>query len=393
MDKNYQSLGMNAVLEKENQRKRRSRLLVIISVAVLLILIAIGVTVGVIFAKKTSNEKASSGARPSGNGPKNPVSGDPTKFTKDERFHQAFYGLAYTPEGSLPDYGCAISLAGVIEDVQIMSQLTKRIRLYGSDCNQTAMVLEAIRQTKVDVEVYVGNYVVTNDASAYQRQRQAIKEALETYGTDHIAGITVGNEFMLNWVTTAGFNDPNTPAGNEGALLLKADIDDTRQMVRDLGLSVPIGNSDAGSFFHPTILANIDYGMSNVHAWFANTTAAGASAWVNKFFQTNNIFAASQLPNNPKMYIAETGWPTGSSTTLNPSPDNGVDKASVQGLQTFMDTFVCEANQAGVGYFFFEFKDEEWKDTKYGGVEGHWGLFTKDKVLKEGLTIPTCVAP
>lgn len=32
---------------------------------------------------------------------------------------------------------------------------------------------------------------------AYIRQRELIKSAIETYGTDHIAGVTVGNEFML----------------------------------------------------------------------------------------------------------------------------------------------------------------------------------------------------
>ena len=50
------------------------------------------------------------------------------------------------------------------------------------------------------MEVWVGNYVVEGDDTAYQRQKQAIKEAIETYGTDHIAGITVGNEYMLKCV-------------------------------------------------------------------------------------------------------------------------------------------------------------------------------------------------
>ena len=105
---------------------------------------------------------------------------------------------------------------------QLMSQLTSRIRLYGADCNQTALVvrqgdflkisstyllislaqLEAIKQTKVDMQVYVGNYVVSDDIAVYQRQRDAIKDALQTYGTDHVAGITVGNEFMLKYGAT-----------------------------------------------------------------------------------------------------------------------------------------------------------------------------------------------
>ena len=46
--------------------------------------------------------------------------------------------------------------------------------------------------------VFLGNYNLPNDAGvAYSRQRDTIKEALQTYGTDHVGGITVGNEFML----------------------------------------------------------------------------------------------------------------------------------------------------------------------------------------------------
>jgi len=62
--------------------------------------------------------------------------------------------------------------------------------------------LEAIKQTKVDMQVYVGNYVVSDNIVVYQRQRDAIKDALRIYGADHVAGITVGNEFMLKYGAT-----------------------------------------------------------------------------------------------------------------------------------------------------------------------------------------------
>ncbi|KAF9058063.1 glycoside hydrolase superfamily [Panaeolus papilionaceus] len=254
------------------------------------------------------------------------------------------------------------------------------------------MVLEAIKQTKVDMEVFIGNYVVEGDDSAYKRQRDVIKEVIQTYGTQHIAGITVGNEFMLNYVTGRNSLDANGPVGTQGAAVLKPDIDDTIAMLRDMNLDkhIPVGNSDAGSFFNTQILESIEYGLSNVHAWFANTTAQGAADWVNQFFQEQNVQPASLLPNKPKMYIAETGWPTDSKDAGN--KNNGAADASVANLQIFMDTFVCQANTAGVGYFFFEFSDEEWKDVKYGGVEGHWGVFNKDRTLKD-LVIPKCASP
>jgi exo-beta-1,3-glucanase (GH17 family) len=51
------------------------------------------------------------------------------------------------------------------------------------------------------MSVYLGNYPLPTDNGAeYQQQKQAIVNAIKTYGTDNIAGVTVGNEFMLESV-------------------------------------------------------------------------------------------------------------------------------------------------------------------------------------------------
>ncbi|KAJ7733872.1 hypothetical protein B0H14DRAFT_3517248 [Mycena olivaceomarginata] len=39
--------------------------------------------------------------------------------------------------------------------------------------------------------------VATDAGVAYVRQRDLVKDALTTYGTNHVAGISVGNEFIL----------------------------------------------------------------------------------------------------------------------------------------------------------------------------------------------------
>jgi exo-beta-1,3-glucanase (GH17 family) len=299
--------------------------------------------------------------------------------------------MAYTPEGSLMPY-CGNSLENVIKDIQLLSQLTTRIRLYGADCNQTALVLEAIQRTKVDMKVYLGNYVVATDPVAYERQREIIKEAILTYGTEHIVGITVGNEFMLNYVTAHKATSANDAIAAQGAAILLDNIQDTRNMLAEIGVGdvIQVGNSDAGSYFNTEVLSAVDYGLSNVHAWFANTTAEGAAPWVFNFFDETNVRPAAALSNSPKMYIAETGWPTASSDLGN--ANNGGSDASVEALQIFLDTFVCQANANNVPYFYFELVDEKWKDEIYGGVEGWWGLFTQDRTLKD-VIIPDCPSP
>lgn len=48
------------------------------------------------------------------------------------------------------------------------------------------------------MQVWLANYAIaTDNGTAYQRQRNEIQQAIQTYGTANIAGITVGNEFML----------------------------------------------------------------------------------------------------------------------------------------------------------------------------------------------------
>ena len=154
--------------------------------------------------------------------------------------------------------------------------------------------------------------------------------------------------------------------------------------------------------------------MANVHPWFANVSIDDAASWITTFFQQNDVDTANSLPNKPSMSIAETGmqklsrcfdksivqqiqqagqqyvlwlaFEAAFSFSLHllfqkssdaGNANNGPSVASVANLQTFIDTFVCQANSAGTQYFFFEFADEDWKDQQFGGVEGWWGLFNQ----------------
>jgi len=56
------------------------------------------------------------------------------------------------------------------------------------------------------MQVWLGVYPIpTDNNAAYNRQKAIIKKTLETYGTDHVAGITVGNEFILKYVKAKPF--------------------------------------------------------------------------------------------------------------------------------------------------------------------------------------------
>jgi exo-beta-1,3-glucanase (GH17 family) len=373
-------------LENTQRANKRSKFIVVGSVLTLAALIAAGVALGVVLSKKHgSSSSSSSGSAPPGTNPN-----DPSNFQKDAALKQAFWGIAYTPIGAqLPS--CGATLDSVVEDIQLMSQLTTNIRLYGADCNQSSLVLAAIQETKVNMSVYLGNYPsATDNGAAYQRQKGEIQTALQSYGAQNVAGITVGNEFILDYITEAGSNDPNGVAGNAAAAMLIPWIQDTRNMISslNLGKTILVGNSDAGSYFNTKVLEAVDYGMSNVHPWFANQSIQDAPGWTYDFFTQTNVDFAKTLPNNPHMFIAETGWPTNTST-FNYNPNDGPSTASVANLQYFIDHFACQATANGTQYFFFEYNDQPWQAAQYGGVEGSWGLFDANKNFKN-LTIPDC---
>ncbi|KAG5646979.1 hypothetical protein DXG03_001702 [Asterophora parasitica] len=222
------------------------------SVLGVIALIIAGVVVGVVVSK---NHKSSSSSSGGSKGPAvnqtNP--NDPSTFIKNPALHQSFYGLAYTPAGSqLPN--CGNKLADVITDIQLISQLT--------NLNPDTQ-LEAIKQTKVDMKVWLGNYAIaTDNGAAYQRQRDVIKAAIQTYGTNNIGGVTVGNEFMLNYLNANGGTVPDSPIGNQGAQILINDIQDTRSMLSSINVNLPVGTSDAGSYFNTEVLQAVDYGVS-----------------------------------------------------------------------------------------------------------------------------------
>ncbi|KAJ3869124.1 glycoside hydrolase [Lentinula novae-zelandiae] len=367
----------------DRTRKFFTETLQVIGGLVLVILIGVGVALGVVLSKKDSSTSTSSSSSVVNQTDAN----DPSSFEKDSRLKQSFYGIAYTPAGSqYPD--CGNSLDDVITDIQLLSQLTTRVRLYGADCNQSALVLEAIKQTKVNMSVVIANYpIATDDGAAYERQALVIEDALTTYGIDNIIGVTVGNEFILDYLDDNGATDPNSDTGNTGAEILLGFINDTKTMLSNMSISLPVGNADAGSYFNDLVLEDVDYGMANVHPWFANVSVDDAAGWTWLFFQDNDVELAESLSNNPSMSIAETGWPTNSTDAGNES--NGPSTATEANLQTFLDTFVCQANTNGTEYYFFEAFDEVWKLEEFGGVEGYWGLFYSNKTLKD-ITIPDC---
>ncbi|KAK4686138.1 hypothetical protein P7C73_g3992, partial [Tremellales sp. Uapishka_1] len=407
-----------------DQAKRKTKRGWTIAAIVLGIAAVVGIIVGVVVSQvhgKGASHSANSNSVKSNSTVLN--SNDPSNFTLDDRLHQSFYGFAYTPNLAQVPW-CGVTQANVTRDIQLLSQLTTRLRLYGANCNQTAMVLQGIQDTKVNMTVWIAICedfpslyfawtaidasldVDTND-TAYDEQLSAIQNAIKTYGTDHISGITVGNEYILN---TAGSEDMTSSTFATAVETITSKIATVNSTIQAMNLDkvLPIGTSDAGSILTKTLAEGIDYFMANVHPWFGTVTIDDAAAWTYNFFQEFDVEVAATASNKPQAYIAETGWPTQSMNATEgndgtPSPGGDASVANLQSKSrdqvmcsgtklipepAFLDTFICQSNTNGTEYFYFEAFDEPWKE-EYGGVEPYWGLFDSDRNLKN-VTIPSC---
>lgn len=103
-----------------------------------------------------------------------------------------------------------------------------------------------------------------SNETAYNEQVTAITDALQTYGTSHIEGLTVGNEYILN---TAGTSSLTDSAYLTAAQSIMSRIKTFNATIKAMNLDkhLPIGTSDAGSLMSTTLAAGIDYFMANVH--------------------------------------------------------------------------------------------------------------------------------
>jgi exo-beta-1,3-glucanase (GH17 family) len=256
----------------------------------LLALIAIiaGAVAGILISRnKSSASEGVTGAVKSD-------SSDPSVFTKNPSLHKSFYGLCYTPlNAQYP--ACGDTIDSVIEDIQLLSQLTTRLRLYGSDCDVTSLVLEAIQKTKVNMTIFPAAWLPQQsddpDNVVYNRQVSEVQAAIKTYGVDNIEGITVGNEFLLN-------------GGSETELIAKMAA--MRSLLKGMNLpkTLPVGTADAGSMVTTTLSQGSDYVMANVHPWFGGVPIDQAADWVYSYTANQEPSSATLATNDPKVSVS-----------------------------------------------------------------------------------------
>ncbi|TVY61202.1 putative glucan endo-1,3-beta-glucosidase btgC [Fusarium oxysporum f. sp. cubense] len=371
--------------DKDTGRSKRCKWLIIVVV----FLVIVGAIVGGVVGSMVNNGKkddstASSGESAKDDTKKNGDLGKNSAEIKDllnnPDLHRVFPGMDYTPLNSqYPD--CMHnppSQNNITRDVAVLGQLTNKIRLYGTDCNQTQMLIHALDRLELkDTKIWMGVWLDKNETTN-DRQMAQMWDILDEYGDAPFEGIIIANEILfreeMNITTLAKI------------------LDDTRTKLDKKGLKLPVATSDLGDDWTSELATDSDYIMANIHPFFAGVEASEAAAWTSNFWKTNN--GDFWKTDTKKNIISETGWPTGGGTNCGSAAT--CTKGSVAGideLNTFMDDWVCQSLKNGTNYFWFEAFDEPWKErynTKGKNWEDKWGLLTADRELKKGVKIPDC---
>jgi exo-beta-1,3-glucanase (GH17 family) len=359
----YDAVGAGAKAEKsawlasQTKGKRKMRWWVGVAIGAVIVLAIVGGIVGGVLGTRNSDGGGSSGSGSTNN------AGDDTSTNGDldlnsaeikalmnnKNLHKVFPGMDYTPWGTQYPlcHTYPPSQNNVTRDMAVLAQLTNVVRLYGTDCNQTEMVLHAIDRLQLkDMKVWMGVWIDTNQTTSDRQLAQMYKILEDTKDPASIfKGVIVGNEALYR-------------AGEEKSQS-EAELIDILTHVKSnfsaKGYDLPVATSDLGDNWNAQLVTAVDYVMSNIHPFFAGVTADVAAGWTWDFWQGHDVILTQGMP-DVKQVISETGWPSGGGTDCGGTdgsctPGQSGAVASVDGMNTFMDNWVCQALENGTDYF------------------------------------------
>lgn len=341
---NYTAVPQGSLPESQNEKSAwlkgqnsgRKRLTIIVGSVIALLVIGaiVGGVLGAVLSKKGGDGSAAKNQQSVQEDNKTPLnkdSGEIQKLMNNNALHKVFPGMDYTPLNTqYPD--CLTSPPSqnnVTRDMAVLSQLTPAVRLYGTDCNQTEMVLHAIDELGLtDMKVWLGVWLGNNHTTNVRQidQMWTILNDNKDKATDLFKGIIVGNEVLYRKDLTS--------------TQLLGNITEIKSNLTKLGFhDLPIATSDLGDNWTADMATKVDIVMSNVHPFFAGVEVDKAAGWTWDFWTGHDV-ALTANNASIKQIIAEVGWPSeggndcGAATCTS---DTQGSIASIDNMNKFME--------------------------------------------------------
>ena len=331
-------------LSRQTTGRRRMRWIVGILAAIIIIAAIVGGVVGGIKGNKSSGSTADgadeSAAQDDSSGDLDKDSAEIKSLLGNPNLHRVFPGMDYTPFNA--QYPACLtnppSQNNVTRDMAVLSQLTNVVRLYGTDCNQTDMVLHAFNKLALtDMKLWLGVWL-ENNATTNDRQINAMYDLFDQNGAAPFAGVIIGNEVLFR---------KDLSEQQLGDILTSAKTNLTAK-----NINLPVATSDLGTDWTATLVSSVDIVMSNVHPFFGGVAVDQAASWTWTFWDSHDVVLTQGT--NKQNVISEVGWPSAGGNNCVPGPCATGTAGSVAGIDemnTFMGDFVCQSLANGTDYF------------------------------------------
>ena len=328
-------------LDRETSGRKRLRWLVGVVIAMIIIGGIVGGIIGGLNRAKSQSggHSGPSAAEDDGNGDLDKNSAEIKKLMSNADLHKVLPGVDYTPyKGQYPDcLGDPPSQNNVTRDVAVLSQLTNTLRLYGTDCNQTEMVLHAVDKLGLSgFKIWLGVWLDKNQTTV-DRGIDAMHDILSKHGASPFAGVVVGNEVLFRKEMT------ETQLGDL--------LSDTKKYLTDNKIDLPVATSDLGDAWTPTLASKVDVLMANVHPFFAGVTVDKAAGWTYDFWTGHNVPLTQGT--QTKNFVSEVGWPSDGGVHCSPEQTTCTEgsKAGIDEMNQFMDSYICQSLANGTEFF------------------------------------------
>jgi exo-beta-1,3-glucanase (GH17 family) len=249
-------------------------------------------------------------------------------------------GISYSPYN--PDNTCK-SASQVANDFRLVRGYSV-IRLYGTDCNQVANVIQATRGKGISLFLGVFNI------NKLQEECETMISAVDG-DWSIVNAVSVGNELV------------NAGAASVGQVT--AAIEQVRKTLKAAGYNGPVVTVDTMVAMknHPELCHASDFCAINCHAFFdGNVLPDGAGDFVQMWSDM-----VSQAANGKPVVVTETGWPTQGEANNKAVPSKENQAAAIESIRLKRDKNVIVFNAF----------NDLWKKNRPGtfNAEQFWGIF------------------